>query len=78
MRAYQCFRVECEPLREEFQLHLFLACGAPSKCQLFLEPYPPGVCQSESPVLPSREQPSCLAPSLPQECLAKKLHQFIL
>lgn len=27
-------------LHGEFQLLLFLACGAVSKCQLFLEPYP--------------------------------------
>lgn len=44
MRTYEGFRAGCKALRGEFQLHLFLACGATSKCQLFLEPYPHGIC----------------------------------
>lgn len=72
MRACEGFRTGCEPLHGEFQLRLFLACGAPPECQCFPKPYPPGVCQRKSPVFASREQPSCLAPSLQQECLCQE------
>jgi len=57
VQAYRGFRAGCQALHGEFQLHLLLACGATSKCQLLLEPYP-GDLPERIPRPAEQEQPS--------------------